>query len=101
MAKKPEPAAKMQITIKPFTQRTLVVPILGTTPLIYNRMSEKAKQILLMPSRLNRKDKSEEGVKHYPCLCCPWSREAAPTQAGRSLCRVNWKGRFGGLHKFC
>lgn len=66
VAKKPEPASKMQVTIKPFTQRTLVVPIIGTMPLVYNRMSEKAKQTLLMPSRLNRKDKSEEGVKHDP-----------------------------------
>ena len=31
VAKKPEPASNMQVTIKPFTQRTLVVPILGTT----------------------------------------------------------------------
>lgn len=66
MAKKPAPASPMEIVIQPFSHREIVVPILGTTPLVYNRLSQKAKQMLLFPTKTARKDRSEEGIKHNP-----------------------------------
>lgn len=67
MAKK-QAQQSSEITIPALKVRTMDVFIIGTQPLVYNRLSEKARQQLLFPPRASRKtkDRSEEGIKHNP-----------------------------------
>lgn len=64
MTKKPQDAS---IEVLELQQETLQVCILGTTPLIFNRMAEKAKRELLMPARKNRAAQ-HAGLKHDPVV---------------------------------
>ena len=62
VAKKKDDATLEVIAVK---QETLTVNLLGTSPLIYNRMSEKAKRELLFPSTKTRASRAGS-LKHDP-----------------------------------
>jgi hypothetical protein len=63
---KKQPEKSVEIEILQITEASVQVGILGTTPLIFNRMSEKAKRELLMPrGRRNRADRAAS-LKHVP-----------------------------------
>lgn len=65
MAKAPE---KVEITIDRISTGTLTVQIVGTSPLYFNSMSNKAKRTLLMPEVMSRKTRAERAsdFKHRP-----------------------------------
>jgi len=54
------------VEIQPLTIRTMTFHLLGTTPLIMNRQSEKARRQLLLPPRKLNKAAQEQTQKHDP-----------------------------------
>lgn len=57
--------ASAEVFIKPIQQGFVTLRIIGTTPLIQNRMSAKAKQQLLLGSKKKTKAEKAE-IKHHP-----------------------------------
>lgn len=55
-----------QVMIEPFAQRRIQVCLLGTTPFVCHRQSEKTKRELLFPSRKRNKQAMERTLKHDP-----------------------------------
>lgn len=60
------PAKDLVIQVDPIRDQTLRVSILGTRPLILNRMSEKARQQLLLPSGRKNAAEKASSLKHNP-----------------------------------
>lgn len=62
----PVPAKDKTIVIQPVRRETISVALLGTTPLIYNRMTAKAKRELLFPKGRKTAADKAASVKHSP-----------------------------------
>lgn len=58
--------ATADVEIRPLDRGTVTVYILGTSPLVMNRMAKKAKEELLMPSRSMNKAARQNNLKHNP-----------------------------------
>jgi hypothetical protein len=66
MAAKPKDDQPRTIDILPITQGLTTFCLLGTTPMFFNRMSEKAKRDILLGSRRKSKAEQAENLKHDP-----------------------------------
>lgn len=65
MAVTPKPKTE-EISILEISQGAVSFGIIGTTPLIFNRMSEKAKRSLLLPSGRKNEAEKAANLKHDP-----------------------------------
>lgn len=65
MARTPK-AASTDVHIQPLQRRTVTIFVIGTSPLVMNRLPKKAKEELLMPRRSMNKAARQSNLKHNP-----------------------------------
>lgn len=87
----------MHVEIMEIETRTITFNILGKTPLILNRQSEKAKRQLMMPSLPQNKAQRTQTLKHNPYE----EFRASPYISRRDPESPTWLHLPGGMFKKC
>ena len=64
--RKTDPAASVEISILELQEQTIKFFLLGNSPMIFNRLSEKAKRELLMPAPKKNQMERASSLKHEP-----------------------------------
>lgn len=59
---------EQQITVVEMRRKALEIEVIGTTPMIQHRFSQKARQELLLPKRKANRAAREQSLKHDPAL---------------------------------